>query len=366
MNLSETRAAAADAIRGRFPEQDAEGRHIVRVVEVDAITERDVPRLADGIFSATDATVPDTRGPAAIAVMAAGRQSSQAVDLAAYTVVRTRLAIELADAGRGRGLATLDLVEVALSELPGHGLPRLLVESAAVRLDRTQTEADETIHVYVTRCTWPPAFPDPPLAAERGGSMDAIRDHVAAAITGGLPAATEDQAGRTEAHCRVAQITGLVPRARVALDTQRETRGGEFDLAVIANQNFSDDQGRRWTMRVAEQEIVATVTVWHRNEDLADEAISRIMGELDGSRVAWPGSFDANNVAADGTVTVTRENGGQYRQDVELLNRTPAEWDAVQGLHMAMCQCTVQSVTQLAPADQSTGAVTLRHTAEWC
>ena len=365
VNLSDARADAAAKIRAQFPEQDTEGRYIVRVVEVDAITERDIPGLAKGIFVAEDATVPADRGPAAIAVMAAGRQDSQAIDLVAYTIVRTRLALELADAGRGRGLATLDLVEEALRGLPAHGLPELLVQSAAIRQQRREVDRyGRTIHVYVSRCTLPPAFPMAPLAVTAGGAMDAIRDHVTAAVTAGLPADNAVQAGGTEADVRRALNLGLVPRARVRLDTRRETLGGPHDLAVIANQNFTDDQDRRWTMRVAEQEIVATVTVWHRTETLADEAIARIMGELDGSRVAWPGSFDAL-ILDGGTYVSQREDGGQFEQDVELLNRTPAEWDAEVGLLGGQCQCIVQSVTQLAPADQSTGAVTLQHNASW-
>ena len=365
MNLSDARADAAGKIRALFPEQDKEGLHIVRVVEVDAITERDIPRLADGIFAATDATVPADRGPAAIAVMAAGRQDSQAIDLAAYTIVRTRLALELADAGRGRGLATLDLVEEALRGLPAHGLPELLVQSAAVRMERSDVEKDETAHVYVSRCTLPPAYPMTPLAVSIGGAMDAIRTHVTAAVDTGLPADESIQVGGTEADVRRALNLGLVPRARVRLDTKRETLGGTHDLAVLANQVFTDDQDRRWTMRVAEQDIVVTVEIWHRTETLADEAIARVMGELDGSRVAWPGSFDALIRNSAGDYVSQRESGGVYEQDVELLNRTPAEWDAKAGLLRGECQCTVQSITQLAPADQSVGAVTLQHNATW-
>ena len=366
MNLSDARADAADKIRAKFPEQDAQNQYIVRVVEVDAITERDIPPLANGIFAATDATVPAARGPAAIAVMAAGRQESQAIDLAVYTIVRTRLALELADAGRGRGLATLDLVEEALRALPAHGLPELLVQSAAIRQERR--ESDEyglTIHVYVSRCTLPPAFPMTPLAVSIGGAMDAIRAHVTDAVDGGLPADEVVQAGGTEADVRAALNRGLVPRARVRLDTKRETLGGTHDLAVIANQNFTDDMDRRWTMRVAEQDIVATVEIWHRSETLADEAIARVMGKLDASRVAWPGSFDALMIDSNGDYVSQRLTGGQFEQDVGLLNRTPAEWDAEAGLLRGQCQCVVQSVTQLAPADQSTGAVTLKHTASW-
>ena len=366
MNLSDARADAAEKIRAKFPEQDVQSQYIVRVVEVDAITERDIPPLANGIFAATDATVPAARGPAAIAVMAAGRQESQAIDLAVYTIVRTRLALELADAGRGRGLATLDLVEEALRALPAHGLPELLVQSAAVRQERR--ESDEyglTIHVYVSRCTLPPAYPMTPLAVSESGAMDAIRTHVTDAVDGGLPADEAVQAGGTEADVRAALNRGLVPRARVRLDTKRETLGGAHDLAVLANQNFTDDQDRRWTMRVAEQGIVATVTVWHRSETLADEAIARIMGELDQARVAWPGSFDGLIEDSNGVYVSERITGGEYEQDVKLLNRTPAEWDAEAGLLRAQCQCTVQSVTQLAPADQSVGAVTLQHTASW-
>ena len=365
MNLSDARADAADKIRAKFPEQDAQNQYIVRVVEVDAITERDIQPLADGIFAATDATVPADRGPAAIAVMAAGRQESQAIDLAVYTIVRTRLALELADAGRGRGLATLDLVEEALRALPAHGLPELLVQSAAVRMERADTEKDETAHVYVSRCTLPPAYPATPLAVSVGGAMDAIRDHVTAAVTDGLPADEDIQAGGTEADVRAALNRGLVPRARVRLDTKRETLGGTHDLAVIANQNFTDNMDRRWTMRVAEQDIVATVEIWHRSETLADEAIARVMGKLDASRVAWPGSFDALIIDSNGDYVSQRLTGGQFEQDVGLLNRTPAEWDAEAGLLRGQCQCVVQSVTQLAPADQSVGAVTLQHTASW-
>ena len=104
-----------------------------RVVEVDVVTERDIPALADGLFDASSAES-GTRGPAVVAVMARGRQQLQAIELTAYTIVRGRLAIELAQGGRSRGLAILDLVESALSGLPPHGLPPLLVESAVAPL----------------------------------------------------------------------------------------------------------------------------------------------------------------------------------------------------------------------------------------
>ena len=316
MNLSDARADAADKIRAKFPEQDAQNQYIVRVVEVDAITERDIPRLADGIFAATDATVPADRGPAAIAVMAAGRQESQAIDLGRlHHRPHPAWLWSSPTRGRGRGLATLDLVEEALRALPAHGLPELLVQSAAIRQERR--ESDEyglTIHVYVSRCTLPPAFPMTPLAVSIGGAMDAIRAHVTDAVDAGLPADEAVQAGGTEADVRAALNRGLVPRARVRLDTKRETLGGTHDLAVIANQNFTDAMDRRWTMRVAEQDIVATVEIWHRSETLADEAIARVMGKLDASRVAWPGSFDALMIDSNGDYVSQRLTGGQFEQ----------------------------------------------------
>ena len=321
---------------------------------MDPITERDVPILADGLFDATDSTAPADRGPAAIAVMARGRdQESQAIELTAWTVVRNRLAIELLDAGRARGLATLDLVEEAMSGLPVHGLPALLVESAAVRFERTDADLDSTIHVYVTRCTWPAAFPETPLATDADSSTQAIRDHVEAAILAGLPSAVSVQAGANEADKREAHIAGMVPRAWIELKTQREAIGGAPDFVVRDPATFADSESppRTWTAQVVTQTVIVEVYVGHRTETLADAAIVRIAGELEGSVVIWPGSFDARVLEAGAMVT-RRLTGGQYAQDVRLLMFERAEWDAALGLGVAKLQAAVEAVDPIAPATQ--------------
>ena len=182
--------------------------------------------------------------------------------------------------------------------------------------------------------------------------MGAIRDHVAAAVTAGLPVTDTAQTGDTEARCRAALIASLVPRAKIVLETRRETLGGEHDLSVISDEIWLDDQDREWLCRVAQQEIVVTVTVWHRLETLADEAVLRIASELDDSLVVWPGDFDAR-VSVGGVVVTQRLSGGTYTQQVRLLNRAPARWDGDHGLLRSTLQATVQSVSQLRPATQS-------------
>ena len=379
MNLSERRAAAAAAIRAAAADTE-----LVQVMEVDSVAPADIPVMADGLPDASIGTA-GTRGPAICAVMADGRAETQAVMLTVYTVARSRLELKLTQTGRGRGLAIVDVVEGALQELPGNGLPPLFVRTTVAALDTAARANDMTARVWITRCAWPPAEPGVPdgqeLATPQGGAMGAIRTTVADAITRGMPLLTADDVtadatladraaadllrrGIGEADYRHAIIDRLVPRCQIILQTQRETLGGQHDLAVIANQNWTDDTDRRWTARVAEQEIVATVKVWHRTELLADEAVARVMGQLDQARVAWPGSFDAL-VLVGGVYVTQRLTGAEYEQLMTLLNRTPAEWDAEQGLMMGMMQCTVQSVTQLRAADESTGAVALQHNAGW-
>lgn len=363
MKHDEARRRAADAIRAACATDE-----VFRVVEVDGVTERDVPILADGIDDATLAESGE-RGPAVVAVMARGRTETQAIELTAYTIIRSRLAIELTMAGRGRGVAIVDQVEGALSNLPPHGLPRLFVTSSVAPLPPTVRDDDDTVYVYWSRCVWPPADPDAPLAGEAGGAMDAIRDHVATAVAAGLPAAgqgavTDAQVGALESHRRLAVIEAQVPRAGIDLSTRRETRGGEFDLATRSDQEWTDSDGRQWIARVAEQEVVVTVAVYHRTEPLADEAISRIMGELDDTVVSWPGSFDVREFdTATNAMVTRRRTGGQYEQKVLVLNRNPATWDAEAGLAMAAMQATVQSITQLAPATEKRGPVRLQHEA---
>ena len=180
MTLSQARAAAAAAIRAAASDVE-----VTRVVEVDVVTESDVPMLADGLWDAPTAESSD-RGPAVVAVMARGRQQSQAIDLTAFTIIRSRLALELAMAGKGRGLAVLDQVESALSNLPGGGLPRLLVETIAEPVRPPVRETDTTIQVYASMATWPPAFPGEPegqpLAVAEGDGLGAFRDHLAAGV----------------------------------------------------------------------------------------------------------------------------------------------------------------------------------------
>lgn len=366
MNLSGARSDCADAIRAKFPEQDADGQFIVRVVEIDSISEDELPILADGIFAATDATVPAMRGPAAIAVMARGRQGSQAIELTAYTIVRTRLAIELPDTGRSRGLATLDLVEEAMRELPAqHGLPVLLVESTSILLERQTTEMyEDAVHVYATRCVWPPAHPEAPLAVEAGSSTGAIRDHVAAAITIDLPAATAAQAGKDEADRRAALVAGMVPRAWVTLHTERETIGGAPDFLVRDSVQWEDSESppRRWTARAVEQTVVVDVHVAHRTKNLADEAALRIAGRLEDSAVIWPGNFDAR-VLENSNMVTRRLTGGTYAQHVRLVMFERAEWDDTQGLGVALLRLAIEAVDPIAPATQRVSLGGLEHDA---
>ena len=360
MKVSTARRKCANAVRARAPADE-----IIRVVEVDAATERDVLEIADGLADTVTSDSGES-GPAVVAVMARGRQESQAIDLTCYTIMRGRVEIELAEPGRSRGLAALDHVETAMSNLPEGGLPPLFVESSAARLDVDDTRNDPLVHVYLTRCTWPSAYPEIPVDMERGGGMDAIRDHFAAAITEGLPAATVPQVGAVEADRRRAIIDGLVPRACIKIETRRETIGGEHDLAVIGDRRWTDQDGVEWGARVAEQLIVVTLELYHLSEQLADEATTRIMAILDDSSVNWPGSFDARVLDPTTRTLVTeRRTGGNYFQKVSLLNRNPAMWDEREGLAKSIMQANVQSVSQLAPATSGVTVTTMEHAAEF-
>ena len=367
MTLSEARGAAAAAIRAA-----ASGVEVPRVVEVDTVTENDIPMLADGLWDAPTATSSD-RGPAVVAVMARARQASQAIELIAFTVIKSRLALELEMAGKGRGLATLDLIESALSHLPGHGLPRLLVETMPEPLSPPSRDENATIYVYSTRCVWPPAFPGEPtgqpIDADDIDGISAIRDHVADAVeaAGEFVTAADVVAdpsladrreadlariGDTEARQRVATIDGLVPRCAIELSTYREAIGGAPDLTVIDTQTFTGADGREWSARGATQRIVVTVTVRHRTKRLADALVTAIAAALDDTEVVWPGAFDAREVSGSDIVT-NRLSDGTFRSEVLLLMRDPAAWDLESGLAVASIQASVQLVTLLAPATQS-------------
>ena len=359
MTLVDAREAAAAAIRTAGSTDE-----IRQVYEIDVITPTaNLPQIVRMLSAASDRAVGDA-GPSVVAVMARGRRPDQSIELAAFTIVRDRALFKLAKSTRGRGLAVVDTVEGALSGLPTDGLPKLLVQTAATPLSREDSQQNPNVHVFVTECIWPPADPEAPLATEAGSGMDAIRDHMADALMTALPTTEAADVGATEADRRVAVIAGTVPRAVVDLTTKRETIGGDIDLAVISAQVWTDTADDVWRARVAEQLVIAEVKVWHRTEQLADEAIVRLMAELDESVVTWPGSFDARVVSGTSVVT-ERRTGGQYQQPVDLLNRYPAVWDAEAGLARARVQVQVRAVSQLQPATMRVSGVPLEHDADF-
>ena len=232
MTLSEARAAAAGAIRAA-----ATAAQVRRVLEVDVLHERQIPAIAKGLTPAHTGTR-GTSGPADVCVMATGRRASQGIGITAVLIILDRVDLDPEWTGSGRGLAVHDVVAGALEGLPGHGLPRLLVESSMEQLPVAVQEAQAgepsirssdprvALHVFTLHVEWPPAFPVDPLASDVDSSTQAIREHVGAAITTGLPADSDAQAGAEEADRREAVIAGTVPRAWIVLRTQRESIGG--------------------------------------------------------------------------------------------------------------------------------------------
>ena len=346
MTFREVRAQASAAIRAIAPDTE-----IIRVFEVDTVSASDIPVMADGLGDASISSAGD-RGPAICAVMAEGRQEHQGFDLTVYTVVRSRLELKLVQSGRGRGIAVVDLVEQALQELPGSGLPRLLVRTTAAEITASARKVDPTVRVFISRCTWPSAFPATPLETSIGSSSSAIRAHFAAIIARMLPAANEAQIGATESAWRWARIAGMVPRARILLRTQRETIGGAPDFVVREDVTWQDSEPipRTWAAQGVTQTVIVITEVAHRKEDLADEAALRIAAQVEGEPVVWPGDFDARVPQEDGTMATERLPGGTYEQDVRLMMFERAEWDSELGLAVARVMAGVEAVDPITVA----------------
>ena len=370
MTLSEARAAAAGAIRAA-----ATAAQVRRVLEVDVLHERQIPAIAKGLTPAHTGTR-GTSGPADVCVMATGRRASQGIGITAVLIILDRVDLDPGWTGSGRGLAVHDVVAGALEGLPGHGLPRLLVESSMEQLPVAVQEAQAgessirssdprvALHVFTLHVEWPPAFPVDPLATDVDSSTQAIRQHVGAAITTGLPAGSDAQAGAEEADRREAVIAGTVPRAWIVLRTQRESIGGAPDFVVRAPIFFRDAESppRTWSAQAVTQTVVVVVHVAHRTEQLADASVISIAGELEGTSVIWPGVFRAR-VLAGGSLTTQRLTGGDYAQDIRLLMFERAEWDAESGLAVARLQLSVEAVDLIEPATRVVRVGTLEHDA---
>ena len=273
-----------------------------QVREVDVLHERQIPAIARGLLPAHVATSGDS-GPADVCVMASGRRASQAIGITAVLIILDRVDLDPEGAGSGRGLAVHDVVAQALEGLPGHGLPRLFVESNVEQLpvavqeergDRLRSsDPSVALHVYTLHVEWPSAFPDEPLATDTDSSTEAIRQHVGTAIETGLPSTSDAQTGATEADHRMAVQRGMVPRAWIVLKTQREAIGGAPDFVVRDPIVFQDAETppRTWSAQAVTQTVVVDVHVAHRTENLADAAVIRIASELEGTVVIWPGAF---------------------------------------------------------------------------
>ena len=341
------------------------------------LNERQIPAIARGLTPANLGTSGDS-GPAVVAVMATGRRASQAIGITAVLIILDRVDLDPDLAGSGRGLAVHDIVAGALEGLPGHGLPRLFVESAIEQLPVAvqevrgkpvaSSDANVALHVFTLHVEWPSAFPEEPLAADLGSSTSAIRDHVSESIAAGLPttAATAAAAGASEERRRVAVQQGTVPRAWVTLHTQRETIGGAPDFIPRESMTWEDSESppRTWIAQALTQTVVVVVHVAHRTEGLADAAVLRIAADLEGSQVNWPGDFDAR-VLEGGNMVTRRLSGGTYQQDIRPLMFERAEWDAESGLAVARLQVSVEAADPIEPATQKVGLGTLEHDAEY-
>ena len=370
MTLSEARAAAAGAIRAA-----ATAAQVRRVLEVDVLHERQIPAIAQGLTPAHTGTRGES-GPADVCVMATGRRASQGIGITAVLIILDRVDLDPEWTGSGRGLAVHDVVAGALEDLPGHGLPRLLVESSMEQLPVEVQEAKDgrapiarsdahvALHVFTLHVEWPPAFPVDPLATDADSATQAIRQHFGAAITTGLPAGADAQAGAEEADRRAALIDGTVPRAWIVLRTQREAIGGAPDFVVRDPIFFNDSESpsRRWSAQAVTQTVVVDIHIAHRTEQLADAAGIRIAGELEGTSVTWPGAFQAR-VLVGGSMVTQRLTGGDYSQDIRLLMFERAEWDAEAGLAIARLQIMVEAVDLIEPATQVVQVGTLEHDA---
>ena len=326
MTLTEARATAADAIRALAPTDE-----VVRVIEIDVVDPRDVPHMADGLYAATDATTGDT-GPAVVAVMVQNRGADQSIQLTAFTIMRDRPVIELTQTGRGRGLAVLDMVESALSNLPAHGLAPILVQSEVAPLPRHEAVQDFTIHVFITTAVWPSAAPDTPNTPDPG-AMDAIRDHGADAVATalGLTDVGDDlsRRGDSEARRRSALIASLIPRGSV------ELAGGELAVSPAA----WTDSSVTYDASGARQPVMLTVCIWHVDYPLADEAAALVAAELSESTVMWP---------------------GDYVVPVHLEALTPAVWDVSAGAAKAEVKARAHVMVPVSPRRQRVEATELR------
>lgn len=365
---SEIRATAAAAIRAKAPTDE-----VWRVVEVDSVTTRDIPELADSLDDASTAATGD-RGPATVAVMAKGRQGGQAVDITAFTVLRSRLALELAMDGRGRGLAVLDLVESALSEMQVGGLPELLVESQVAPLPESLRDQDPTVYVYITTVTVPPAsiglpIDDAPLTDEPRGAAVAIRERCAEVIADalGLTTSADDlrRRGETAVDWYGALRRRLVPRARVTLAGERQVIGGSHDVDVVRTLTWTTSDGRSWSCaRVMEQDMTVTIDLWHRTEGLVERAARRVAASLDASALVWPGEFYGRVLQSDDTLRTEVVTGGEHERLFQVAGRIFAGWDEEAGLARIGLLFRVTVDELLEPATQRATLTTIETTCE--
>ena len=329
-------------------------------------------RPEDFVALARDLDEADAReygpsGPAIVIVSAPTRDEGEAILVQAFTVTKGQVRLY-----GGRGLAVVDAVEAALRSLPGEHLPPLLVTTERATLPATMR--DNQLSIWASAVRWPPAEPGEPeghpIDTATGDGLSAIRDHIADAVVASVPLLTQadvdadadlqdrfdadqDRIGDTEARRRRALIEGLVPRVSIDMHTYREVVGGQPDLAVIAAQTFSDEDGRNWSARAATQSMIATVTVCHRTERLADEVTRDIAAGLDDSSVIWPGSFDAIVEDSGGDLVTVRRTNGTYAQLVRLLMRDPATWDDEKGLAVAKLEIAVSAVSLLSVATET-------------
>ena len=61
--------------------------------------------------------------------MAQGREQNQTINITAFTLIKNRLVLNQGQAGLGRGLAVVDIVEKGLSTLRAAGLPDRFIGS---------------------------------------------------------------------------------------------------------------------------------------------------------------------------------------------------------------------------------------------
>ena len=379
MTLVEARRAAATAIRDNVPAQTD-----IRVFEVDVISARDLPNLikeAEGLRSVSDSGLGEA-GPALVAVMAQGREQNQTINITAFTLIKNRLVLNQGQAGLGRGLAVVDIVEKGLSTLRASGLPDRFIGSEVATLPR-DIEVTE-VRVFLSRCMLGPGsltVPSPlapPIDSITGGAPGAIRKRVGEGITDALglitpedvaadPSLTDDfnldldRLGNTEARYRAAIIAGLIPRCKVDLKGIRRTEGGGRDVGV-GRERWIDTNGGQWSATCSQQPVIVTVSVWDRTLNHADRDAVLIASALNGGYVTWPGEFDAWVLDATNVMVIEHRTNGTYRMEMRVAGLDRAEWDDEQGLARAGLAVEIQAIDPLEAATEGATATSVENT----